>query len=155
PSSEKTNIFLVRTLSYKRNISIRRLVSYALLSVSTALRLLSLPRKADVIMCVGPVEEIFLVSLYCRLKKIPLVLDVVDLWPDLYLKAFPNWARPAARLLLYPYFMLAKAAYRRATHVTAVSDAYAQWAMHLIGRSDAQNFSFYYLGCHGGQFSAD
>jgi len=86
------------------------------------------------------------------LKKVPFVLDVVDLWPDLFVLAFPVWARRFARLLLFPYFFMAKAAYQRATHVTAVSATYARWAMQFSRRTDRHNFSYYYLGCRNERF---
>jgi len=154
PSLDRGNILLVKTLPYKRNISVRRFISYVLLSVATLYRLFRLPKQPDLILCVGPVEEVFLVSLYARLRKVPFVLDVVDLWPDLYVFAFPPWARRLARLLLFPYFLLAKTAYQCATHVTAVSATYARWAMQLSRRTDRHNFSYYYLGCRNDRFGS-
>jgi glycosyltransferase involved in cell wall biosynthesis len=152
PAVDKKNISLVRTLSYTKNIGVRRLISYLLLSLGTLCHLLRLPERPDLILCVGPVEEIFIVSLYARLKRIPLVLDVLDLWPDVYVEVCPEWAKGFARLLLSPYLLIARAAYRQATHVTAVSATYAQWAMKLNRRTDANNFSFYYLGAPANRF---
>src|SRR5262249_32446046 len=128
--------------------SVKRCLSYVCLSFAAAYHLIRAPKRPDLILCAGPVEEMFLVSVYARLRRIPCVLDVFDLWPDLFLHAFPQCGQSLARILLEPYFIMASIAYGIATHVTAVSNTYLEWALRLSGRSDRENFSYYYLGYH-------
>jgi glycosyltransferase involved in cell wall biosynthesis len=66
------------------------------------------------------------------------VIDVRDVWPDVYLNALPAFARSAARLLLSRQFGLARRACRHASAITAVSRTYLSWALKLAGR-EARN----------------
>jgi hypothetical protein len=53
PVEDRPNIRLIRTLSYKRNVSLRRVLSYLGLSVATLWNLLRLQRPPDIIVCTG------------------------------------------------------------------------------------------------------
>jgi glycosyltransferase involved in cell wall biosynthesis len=79
-------------------------------------------------------------------KKIPIVIDVRDLWPDVYFSMFPPWARFIVRYALTWEIRRARKIFKSATGITAVSQAYLDWALNHAQRSKSRNDSVFPLG---------
>jgi len=152
PPQDRANVRLIRTLAYQRNVSLRRLVSYFALSVATLWNLLRLEHKPHAIVCMGPAEQMFFVTLYGRLAGVPVLIDVIDPWPDVYLKGFPPRWRWLGHIVMAPYFLLSALTFALSTRVTAVSDTYLEWARQRGRRNDRAAFQRYYLGARNDQF---
>ncbi len=132
--------------AYGRNISLARF-----LQQRHAARLFTeeahhLPQP-DLIYAGVPVPELAEACLRCgRRHGIPVVVDVQDLWPDIYLSAFPCAARWIGRLLLAPEFARSRRIFRQATAITAVSQTYFRWATDRAGRAPGEYDGVYPLG---------
>jgi hypothetical protein len=79
-------------------------------------------------------------------RNIPVVVDVVDIWPDIYLTAFPPKLRRLARLALLSEFQRASHILRSATSITAVSETYLQWALRYAHRQEQPTDGVFPLG---------
>jgi glycosyltransferase involved in cell wall biosynthesis len=152
PAEDRANIKLIRTLAYKRNVSIRRFVSYTALSVATLWNILKLHRRPDVIVCMGPVEQMFLVVMYGRIRRVPVLIDVIDPWPDVYVQAFPRRLQWFGKLILAPYFLMSFLTFALCDRGSAVSQTYLEWAMRRGRRRDRNSFARYYLGARNEDF---
>lgn len=76
----------------------------------------------------------------------PVVLDVRDCWPDHYLVFLPAMLRGIARPLLYYQYRTLRRTLQAASGVTAVSNAYLEWA-HVNGRvPDGRNDRVFPIG---------
>jgi len=62
------------------------------------------------------------------------VLDVRDLWPDIFLDHAPAPLRPLARLALAPLFAQTGEAFRLARAVTGITTPFVEWGLRLAGR---------------------
>ena len=70
---------------YESNISIRRLFDHHILSFNLLKNLLKRKEKPDIMFVGFPPIEWSLISLfYSYLKSIPIVVDVKDLWPEIF-----------------------------------------------------------------------
>ena len=65
-----------------------------------------------------------------------LVLDVIDLWPELFELAIPKLLRPFSPILLAPFFSRRRRLYRHAKAVVAVAADYLVRAKALARRKD-------------------
>ena len=74
---------------------------------------------------------------YGKYKNIPVVIDVVDMWPDIFLDVFPNWIRPFVKMGLFPLFLKNRILFQKATAIYGVSRTYLDWGIVYSGR--AQN----------------
>ena len=83
------------------------------------------------VLCSGCVELMYLVALWGRRHGIRVIVDVIDLWPDLFVLALPANMRRFGRLLFAPWFYLSQRTYVYAAHVTSVSKAVSY--THLFG----------------------
>ena len=76
---------LVDSPGYKSNISIRRLFDHHILSFNLLINLLKRKEKPDIMFVGFPPIEWSLISIcYSVFKSIPIVIDVKDLWPDIF-----------------------------------------------------------------------
>jgi glycosyltransferase involved in cell wall biosynthesis len=152
PADDRQNVRLIPTLPYHKNISLRRIVSYACLSLRTLLELRRLPWRPDVIVGMGPVEQMFIAVLYGRLTGVPVIIDVIDTWPDMFANVLGRQWSWLLKGLLSPYFLLSRLAFAWTSQVSAVSETYASWARRRGRRQDAKSFSVFYLGCRNDSF---
>ncbi len=127
-------IQFVQSCGYRRNTSLARLRTYRVLGRRFR-KLAESETPPDLIVAAVPSLEWAVAAVdYGGAHGIPVVVDVRDLWPDVFLNALPTPVRPGGRFLLAPYYRMARRACSRATALTAVSQSYLEWALRLAGR---------------------
>jgi glycosyltransferase involved in cell wall biosynthesis len=133
--SDSHSIQLVHAPGYRRNVSLSRLRSYRVLGQ----RFRTLARqeaRPDVIVAAIPSLDWAQAAVeFGKARNIPVVIDTVDVWPDVFANAFPPALRSLGRFALAPYFRMARQACREATALTAVSPSYLDWALRQARRS--------------------
>ena len=96
PVSKLFRIRFVPTASYEKNISFGRLAHEVLYSKNAFRRALEL-EPPDCIVGVDPPQIVgYMCVRLARRLGVPLVLDVFDQWPELFVLAFPRLLRPLA-----------------------------------------------------------
>jgi glycosyltransferase involved in cell wall biosynthesis len=127
-------IQFVHSPGYRRNIGWKRLQAYRVLG--RRFRELAERKPApDLIVAAIPSLEWAVAAIdYGAAHGVPVVIDVRDLWPDVFLTALPNAARPIGRWALASYYHLARCACREANVLTAVSQSYLDWALRMAER---------------------
>jgi len=127
-------IRFVHSPAYYRNASLKRLRTYRVL----ARRFCELASREDIpdliVAAIPSLEWAVAAVDYAMAWRVPVVIDIRDRWPDVYLNALPQVARPMGRFFLAPYYRLARYACRNATALTAVSQSYLDWALRLAAR---------------------
>ncbi len=92
--------------------------------------------RPDLILCSFPTIELSLAAVrFAREHGIPIVLDVRDLWPDIFLQPAPALLRGPVRLLLRPYFWATRRALSGADALIAVSAGYLEWGLARAARA--------------------
>lgn len=131
---------------YHRNVSMDRLVNHAQNAARFRALAPQLPRP-DIILCSFPTIELSdAATQFARARKIPAILDVRDLWPDIFLDVLPRWTRPLGRLLLRPYFVKARRALASCEALFAVSEDYLTWSLEKAGRARSPDDAVFALG---------
>ncbi|MEO8577084.1 MAG: glycosyltransferase, partial [Gemmatimonadales bacterium] len=67
--------------------------------------------------------------------EIPVIVDVRDLHPDIYLSLVPAIARPLARIALTPLYNDLRTAVSMATGIVAIAPSFLEWALRHAGRA--------------------
>lgn len=124
---------------YKRNVSLARFRSYRFLGN----RFLQLagrhPRPDIVVSGIPSLDWCDAATELGNESEVPVVIDVRDLWPDVFLTSVPRPLRPLGKRLLRPLYRQAEKICQRATAVTGVSQTYLRWGLNHAGR-DANQF---------------
>ena len=66
--------------------------------------------------------------------NIPVVVDVRDLWPDIFEQALPSILKPLVHTLLLPLNRKAREVFQSATAVTGITDEILEWGLAKGGR---------------------
>lgn len=136
--------------SYRRHISFARWFHHCRLAVMLFRRLLEGPKLDAVVCCIPILEVAAACFFYCRLKKVPLILDILDPWPRIFVDYAPKALRPLVRALLTPYFALARRLFAGVEVLVACSQGFLSWAYGLSGRTPEKRLAdrVIYLGAH-------
>jgi len=76
---------------------------------------------------------------YGKEKNVPVVIDVRDLWPDIFVDLFPIGIRWLAKAVLFVFFKNTRKMFREYTSIRGISDGYLQWALSYAGRNLSVN----------------
>lgn len=130
--------FLVRTIhasGYKKNVGLQRLLDHRGVARKFS-RFASEEARPDLILASMPSIELCAeATKFGEEKSIPVVLDLRDLWPEIFVDAVPRALRGAARLACLPMTTALKKACARATAIVGITPDYVQWGLDLAGRS--------------------
>jgi glycosyltransferase involved in cell wall biosynthesis len=128
-------IQFVHAPGYCRNVGLERLRTYRVLGRRFREIAGREPPPDIIVAAIPSLEWAAGAAEYGRAHRVPVVIDVRDLWPDVFLNALPTAARRAGRLALVPYYRLARRACRQADAIAAVSQSYLDWALRLACRT--------------------
>ena len=125
--NKNLEIRLISSCGYKKNISIRRLIDHALLGFNLVKMLKKEKQLPDVaFLGFPPIEVNLVMSNWLRKKKIPFIVDVKDLWPDVFIENLVGLKKKIVKLLLFYYYFATKRIYRHAETITSVSSKFLE-----------------------------
>lgn len=132
--NDRFRIILLHSVPYRKNVSLSRIVNhYGITRKFTMLA--DLEPRPDIILCSLPTLELSLAATdYGKKRGVPVIVDVRDLWPDIFLELAPVWGRRFARLLLLPMFRAAHAACAGATAITGITPSFVDWGVNYAKR---------------------
>lgn len=127
---------LLPSPGYRKNLGLARLWDHAVLGWRFWREALRNQPRPDVIWCsYPPIETALAAVMVGRRLGVPVVLDVRDLWPDVFLDVLPSWAQAPGRLVLAPYFLASRHALASASGLVGVSQSYLEWGLRRAGRA--------------------
>ena len=108
--NKNLNIYLIPSIGYKNHIGIKRIIDHIILALNLHIFLKKkenfFPDK--IFLGYPPIETSLVMILWGIKKKIPIILDVKDNWPENFIEVFPNNLKSLAKFFLLPYFLIAK-----------------------------------------------
>jgi glycosyltransferase involved in cell wall biosynthesis len=128
-------LWLIDSPGYERNISLERMRDHKIVAERfTALA--ELEGKPDVIHCAYPTIDLSLASVnYGKRHSVPVILDVRDMWPDLFLDVFPSPLKGLARLLLSKIFKQSRMALAGAKAISGHSPGFVEYGLRIAQRN--------------------
>ena len=135
PLSASYRIRLLHSRGYARNVSIGRVLDHR--EVARKFRTQAMrSQRPDVILCSLPAPILCREAVrYGRARGVPVVIDVRDLWPDVFYNLVPLWARRLAQLALWPMRLSVLHSCALASAITGPTEAYVQWGVRHAGRA--------------------
>lgn len=125
---------LIYGLGYRRNISLGRLLDHAILAWKFKRQAAKMGRP-DIILCSLPSLELPVAATeYGGKHNVPVIVDVRDLWPDIFLEIAPSWFRPIFNLGLAPMWHQANTACKNAYSITGNAPGFVEWGLERANR---------------------
>ena len=122
------DLIFVKSDGYQKNVSFQRLMSHAKLGKSMVKEFEKHHKPDVILLAFPPISLAYEVSSWAQKNNLPLVMDVIDPWPDLFEREVPSWASPFVR----PVFTLpkqkVKTTLKKITKLTSISNQYLSWA---------------------------
>ena len=136
---ENLELVLLRSFGYRKNVSLARLADHWGVARKFA-NFARNEKEPDVIFCSMPTIELSVAATdYGRKRNIPVILDIRDLWPEIFPRALPAWLRPPARLALWPLFRALRRACTDATAICGATGPFVGWGVQFSGRKRSQD----------------
>jgi glycosyltransferase involved in cell wall biosynthesis len=128
-------IRLLHGAAYCKNISFQRFMNHR--GVARKFReQAAVQPQPDVILCSLPTVELCVeATAYGRKRGVPVVLDVRDQWPDMFLNLIPSCTRRIARVAGWPLFRAVKEACSQASAITGITQPFVDWAVKYAQRA--------------------
>ena len=136
--SDNLEIRLIPSRGYQRHIGFGRLIDHAQLAFNLK-KMLDHAESLPDVAFIGypPIETAAVLARWLARRGVPSLLDVKDQWPSLFLDAVPVPLRRLGRMVLWPYFDLARRAMRDATGLSAMANGFLDWALGFAQRERA------------------
>jgi len=152
--SDNLEIRLIPSCGYQKNIGFGRLIDHAQLALNLK-KLLRQTKELPDVAFIGypPIETATVMTRWLSERGVPSLLDVKDQWPSFFLEAVPASLRPLGRLVLWPYFRLARSSMRNATGLSGMANGYLDWATNFAGRKQNDMDEVFPLTSPAGQVS--
>jgi glycosyltransferase involved in cell wall biosynthesis len=125
---------LLKGMGYRSNISLRRLADHAQVAWALRQEMRHRPRPDVLVSSYPTLETSWVAESFAMEHDIPLVLDIRDLWPDVFAEMGSPAVRALTRRAILPYRWFARAVVRRATTLTGLSRPFLEWASRMGGR---------------------
>jgi glycosyltransferase involved in cell wall biosynthesis len=144
--SNRHTIQLMRTGGYKKNRSLARL-RYLRAEARAFARCAQLAPPPDIILVSMPSPGTCQAVLdYAVPLEIPVVIDVRDLWPDIFVDMVPAPLAPLLRFALRPAYRANREIFERASAITAISEQYLKWGLLHAGRDQRDTDRVFPMG---------
>lgn len=127
--SEQFRVRYLHVPAYQKNVSLQRLRNHFLLGRKLQ-TVMARETQPDVILCSYPTIEASSTAVkYGQQNSVPVVLDIRDLWPDLFVDHAPESTQGVARRVLSPYFRISKKACAGATALCGPTEEFVRWGL--------------------------
>jgi glycosyltransferase involved in cell wall biosynthesis len=127
-------IKFLHSIPYRKNVSLRRIINH--MGVARTFSILANRlTPPDAIVCCLPTLELCAAAVrYGAAHNIPVIIDVRDLWPDIFLELGPGWMRPLLRLILSPMFHLTGYSCADASAIVGITPDFVNWGLKYAKR---------------------
>jgi len=133
--SNNLKIKLLHSIRYKKNISISRFINHYLIGCKFY-KYAQRESKPDIILCSLPTLKLSLsAAKYGKKMNVPVVLDIRDMWPEVFLDFIPSWAKGITNTLFLPIYIMLNKACVDATCITGTTQGVVEWGVKYANRS--------------------
>ncbi len=142
----KENYFIhyLKSFGYKRNISLSRYIDNKIITYQFKKEIRLEKEKPDIILTSVPSVELSQIAVhYANANKIPIVLDIRDLYPDIISELFPRPFRQLISILTRPMRNKLIDTCHKATAISGITEYFVNWGLKHSGRDrDSQDIYF-------------
>ncbi|CCQ53686.1 hypothetical protein CWATWH0402_782 [Crocosphaera watsonii WH 0402] len=145
--SSNYKIQYIRGYGYQRNVSISRILDNNLVGKRFAQLIRKQTETPDIIIASIPTAELALEAVrYGRQHNIPVILDIRDLWPDVFYDLVPSYTHPVIDLITIPMTRKLEQACAGATSIVGLTEAFLNWGIKHANRLKNKNDQVFPMG---------
>jgi glycosyltransferase involved in cell wall biosynthesis len=146
---ELSNNFRIKCLKgigYKKNFSVMRFIDHRIVAKKFK-KLACQMRAPDVIIASMPPHDLaYEAATFCQIHDIPVLVDIRDPWPNIFLDQVPQSLKKIAKILLTNDFKMTGKTMESATGLIAASNPFLTWGLTYARREKTWRDRVFYLG---------
>jgi glycosyltransferase involved in cell wall biosynthesis len=125
------NLELLNGIPYKKNLSLKRIKNHRILGEEFTEKI-NMSKKPDLIYTTVPTLDFaYRAVKYASENQIPIIVDILDLWPDVFLDLIP-FKIFKKQIFLAPYEKKLKYILCNSSAIIGITDEYLDWALNKI-----------------------
>ncbi|MBL4608643.1 MAG: glycosyltransferase [Pseudomonadales bacterium] len=132
--NSRYDLELVYAEGYKKNISFKRILFYSRLAQKFSERVKQIDKPDIIVTAVPSIEWCEAAIKLGEQYNIPVIVDVRDLWPDIFASAIPKGLGWLGAMLLTPMYRRTQKIFRKADGIVGVSKDYLDWGLKYADR---------------------
>ena len=152
---DNLTIVALKSLTYKKNASLVRLFSQRVSARHFQIMQGQFARPDIMIVHYPAIDLAFSAVRFAIKHKIPVIVDVRDMWPDTFIRLLPALIRPLVKLFLWRSFKMKKYIFCQADVLLSMSNDVLGWAVRTSNRSKGDLDGVFYLGAPRGSMNED
>lgn len=136
----------IKGTGYKKNISLSRFIDHRIIAWKFRRITRKIP-KPDIIIASMPTHDLaYEAVIFAKENNIPILIDIRDPWPDIFLFHIPANLQKLAKVVLYNDFQMIKKTMHMAEGLIAVTNTFLEWGLKYANRGKTFNDKVFYLG---------
>lgn len=145
--NEREKIVLLHSNTvYQKNISLKR-IRYHKTLAKEFIKHSEDYDIPDIILCAWPTPQFAKAAVeYGRKHGVPVLIDIRDFWPEIYIRAFPRWSKNLAELAIKPLKKSCSNTLKKATGIVGKEQAALEWGCNYAGRKPGKNDRSIFIG---------
>ncbi len=137
---------LLKGIGYKRNISLSRFIDHRIVAKKIRKFAPSKSKPDVMVVSMPPHDAAYSAIKYAKTNGIPVIVDIRDPWPDIFLNHVPGILKPALKNLLHKDFDMNRFVMKEADSLVAVSNTFLEWGLKYAQRERLSYDQVFYLG---------
>ena len=144
--NENLKIILLDSPGYKNNVGLTRILDHLILGLNLDKKLKKIQDLPQVAF-VGypPIETAHIFIRWLQKNNIPVLIDIKDQWPTIFVSRMLFVFKPFMRFFLIPYYFFAKKTIKNATAVISISEPFIKWSRFFSASQPSQFDKVTYL----------
>ena len=144
--SHNLTFVALKGTGYKSNISLMRFIDHRIIAWKFSRMTARMAKPDFIIASMPPHDFAYQAVIYAKRNNIPVLVDIRDPWPDIFLEFLPLAFRKIAQLFLFNEFSMIKKIMRSADGLIAVTQNFLQWGLNYSGREKSPDDRIFPLG---------
>ena len=140
------NIKALKGVGYRKNISMPRFADLRIIGNKFRRLAPKMPKPDIIITSMPPHNIAFEVVMFAKKNNIPVLVDIRDEWPDLFLNHVPQKLQRLAKILLSREFFMIKKTMQLADGLIAANNPFLEWGLNYAKRNKTYKDKVFYLG---------
>jgi glycosyltransferase involved in cell wall biosynthesis len=142
--SEHYSVRYLHSRDYRSNMEPKRFIAHLDFARRLVADFADHPAPDLIFLSMPPISVGHQVSQWASQRGVPFIVDIIDPWPDSFIKDLPTWLNWAGKIAITPFASKLTYTLKRAAAVTGISREYVKWALAHLPAGAAPLNRYYY-----------
>lgn len=143
---ERLTLVAIKGLGYKKNLSLSRYLDHRLIAKKFKKMIAGHPRPDIIVAALPSYDLAFEAVRFGKKTSVPVVIDIRDQWPDIFIDNLPVGLKFFGRKVLAYDFFMARKAIQEAYALVSMMPLILKWGLTYAGRPQSNRDKVFYLG---------